>query len=554
MSRIRNWLKTPVFVIFLCAFFLTSVMGFLTIRIEHAYFENYSYFYDPISYSLQNARLHVRVANEGRLALAIQEWLGNGRHPLRTVPLILFAPDLLASNVGHVATALPMLFIFLGLLGWTVHRRTGCTPYAIACMFLFCATPVMFHPRLGLGAYWLDLPAAFLVGGAVLCLLNSSGAQSLKWLVAFATLGSFATLSRYIAAAYVVFICVPVLAVYLIQRWRREGDLVKTILLPLGVICVTAALLAGYFLIAHFNSNIEYYTVYGYALNQDLLSSANFVIHFLVDYLFGLPGALMLFTICGINLVWFRKDITQNWKSLVISVWCASAVILFLVVVLRVGEGGQSTMYALPLLFFAAVSPVAISQQGASGRVLSQLSVILIAIALLVGGRAALDNYQLATHPSPEHRDLKALDVALAQELSKQGNLVVWCTYFDEYIYIPTMETFYRYGKLPSPANDLFTVHESYWLGFYPNLPENKLSERVYADTTKRADIAVVFDDPRQADKNKNTQWQAIPSRKSRLVAKYIADHIRNDPNWKQIFVLESSHYGTLAGYRNLTR
>jgi hypothetical protein len=116
------------------------------------------------------------------------------------------------------------------------------------------------------------------------------------------------------------------------------------------------------------------------------------------------------------------------------------------------------------------------------------------------------------------------------------------------------METFYRYGKLPSPANDLFTVHEAYWLGFYPNLPENKLTERVYADTTKRADIAVVFDDPTRADKNKNTQWQAAPSQKSRLVAKYVAEQIRNDPNWKQIFVLESPHYGNLAGYRNLTK
>ncbi|MEP0783654.1 hypothetical protein NDI33_07900 [Trichocoleus sp. DQ-A1] len=548
----REWLKSPLFVIFLWAFFLTSVIGFITIKIEQAYLENYSYFYDPISYSLQNARLYVRLANEGRLGLAIQEWLVNNRHPLRTVPLILFAPSLLANNVGHVATVLPMLFIFLGLLGWTVHRRTDCTPYAISCMALFCAIPGIFHPRLGLSAYWLDLPAAILIGGAALCLLNSSGGRSLKWLVGFAVLASCATLSRYIAAAYAFVICVPVLAGYLIQRWRREGAPVKTILLPLCVIGITTGLLAGYFLISHLKSNLEYYTVYGYALNRSLLASTTFVIHFLVDYLFGIPGTFILGTICLVNLVLFWQDISRRWKDLIISIWYASSVILFLVLVLRAGEGGHSTMYAVPLIFFAVVSPVTISQNWSNHRVLVRLSAMLISVALLLGGRATLDNYSFATHPYPEAKELKALDVALAQELIRAGGSVVWSSYFDEYTYIPSMETFYRYGKLPLPANKLFTVHESYWSGFYPNLSANKLSERVYADTTQQVDIAVVFNDPGRAETN--TWWQVKPSPKTRLVAKYVAEQIRNDPNWKQIFVLESPQYGTLAGYRNLTR
>ncbi|MEP0752689.1 hypothetical protein NDA03_10745 [Trichocoleus sp. Lan] len=545
-------MKKPVFVIFFCAVFLTSVIGFILIKIEQAHLENYSYFYDAVSYSLDNARLHVRLANEGRFTLAMQEWLGNKRHPLRTVPLLLFAPSLLASNVGHMATVLPMLFIFLGLLGWTVYRRTGCTPYALTCMALFCAIPGIFHPGLGLGAYWLDLPAAFLVGGAALCLLNSSEGRSLKWLVGFAVLASCAVLSRYIAAAYAFVICVPVLGGYLIQRWWREGAPVKTILLPLSVISVTTGVLAGYFLIFHLKSNLQYYTVYGYALNQSLLGSITFVIHFLVGYFFGIPGIFILSAICLVNLVLFWKDVSQNWKDLIISVWYASAVILFLVLVLRAGEGGHATMYAVPLVFFAVVSPVTISQNWSSHKVLVRLSAILIAVALLLGGRAALDNYSLATHPSPEAKEQKALDVALAQELIRAGGSVVFCSYFDEYTVIPVMETFYRYGKLPLAAKKLFTVHESYWSGFYPNLSANALTEIVYANTTKEVDIAVVFNDPVRADTN--TKWQGKPSPKTRLVAKYVAEQIRNDPNWKRVFVLENSHYGTLAGYRNLTR
>ena len=540
-----SWLRSPIGVLLVCALVLTSAMGFITIRIEQIYLHNYSYFYDAVYYSFYNARLHARLPGEGRLSLATQEWLGNGRHPLRTVPLLLFAPGLLASQMGHMATALPMLGIFLFLLGWTVYRRTQHAPYAIGSMALFCAIPGMFSPTTGLGAYWLDLPAAFLVGGAALCLLNSSSAQDLRWLAGFAVLASLAALSRYVAAVFAFVICAPVLAYYLTRRWRQERDVVKTVVLPLGVIGVVISIVGGYFLVKHFEGNVQFYSVYGYALGQGMLSSAGSVIRSAVGFL-SIPGTIILGATGLVNLALFWRDTNRDWKNLVISVWFASAVLLYLVLVVRVVGAGHATRYAVPLIFLAVISPAPLGRQWLGHRWLVRLTSLVVIAALLLGGYGVLENYQLATQPSPEAQEQKALDVALAQALSKEGDQLVWNAYFDEYSWIPTMEAFYHSRKFSLPAGQdyFFSVHQSVFKGNYPGLMPDEVSPLIYDNTNRWVDIAVVFDDPTAADTLFNNEY-------SRTVARYIAQAVRNDPRWKQVFVVESSKYGTLAGYRN---
>ena len=546
MAIVRRFAK-PVWAIVVWSVILAVLIGSVTNQIANAYLDNHSYFFDPVSYSFQNACLYVRLADEERLSLAAQEWLGNARHPLRTVPLLLFVPGLLASRMGHMATALPMLGAFLTLLGWTVYRRTRYLPYAIGSMALFCAIPGMFSPTTGLGAYWLDLPAAFLVGGAALCLLNSSSARDLRWLAGFAVLSSLAALSRYVAAMYVFVTCVPVLAYYFIQRWRQEGNVVKTVLLPLGVIGIVIGILAGYFLIAHFESNVQFYSIKGYALGHGILSSAGSVIRSVGGF-FSIPGTTVLGAIGLVNLAMFWKHTEQDWKNLVISIWFASAVILYLVLSVRVVGAGHATLYAVPLIFLAIISPAPIGKKQSGHRWLRPLTSVVIFLALLLGGYGTLTNHRWATHPSPDAQAQKALDVALTEALHEEGGSLVWNAYFDEYAWIPTMETFYRYGEFPLSAGQAyFTVHETQWLGYYPNLSPGEVSERVYAATSRWVDVAVVFDDPKRADTNTR-----MTNPYSRSVARYVAERIRNDASWMRVFALETQRYGTLAGYRNL--
>jgi hypothetical protein len=556
--------------IVLTAVLLTALMGLVTIRIESAYLNNYPLFYDPVLYSLENARLYVQMADEGRLSLAAREWLGNERNPLRTVPLILFAPSLLAHPLGHMGSSLPALFVFLALLGWTVARRGGSPFYAVACMMLFCAIPGFFDPTLGLAANWLDLPAALLIGGGSLCLLNSDGARSWRWLAAFAALMSAAALSRYVAAAFAFVAGGPVLFFYLFQRWREEPRRLNTVLLPLVVVTLVVGVLAGPMLVAHLGSNAFYYSGLAYGLGRK--GSAHFLRQFLLNYVDPGPTALrVLGCVALIALVVAHASArgqrgNQQWSSMLVSAWLAGGIPLFLIVVLRTAADPSPALCVLPGVFIALITPTR-AEGPFETRRLTGLSGPLAVVALVIGVHAARSCWREATdpasdqrlfwdwvtHATPDVREHKAFDVALAGELSRQGRGLVWSPFFDETGPIHSMEAFYRFGNLILPAGSrYFSIHEAYWRAFYPGLSPSEIGERVYAAATRWVDVVVVADNPTRADAVFSRVDRHADNPCSRFVARYVAGRVAFDPQWRRVFRVESRDYGAVSGYRNL--
>ena len=104
---------------------VTLLAGYLSVSLEKRYLDHHPYFFDAVSYSFYNAKLHQRIQEAGQGTVIREELSNNKRHPLRTVPLIMFAPSLLAHPFGHLATALPSLFAFVFLLAYTLYRKVG---------------------------------------------------------------------------------------------------------------------------------------------------------------------------------------------------------------------------------------------------------------------------------------------------------------------------------------------------------------------------------------------------------------------------------------------
>jgi hypothetical protein len=538
--------KFPIRIICLWASVLVIIVAIATIAIEKGYLEHHSYFFDSVYYSFYNAVLYTRLADENRFSLALEEWLINPRFPLRTLPLILIAPRLLGNQMGYIATALPMLFIFLVLLGWTIYRRNGYLPYGLACMALFCSQPIIFDPRYGLGAYWLDLPASFLVASSGLCLFNSSGARSLKWLVGFAALISLAALSREISIGFSFAIYAPILSYYLLQRWRKERNFIKSVCLPLGAIATTIGMLAGYFIISHLQENLYFHTTFRYSAGHDFIISAKYVLPTLANLAFANKSWVVILAIAAtINLAACWKNKNQHWEDLLVSFWAAIAVPLFLIFVVG-AKDRHPILYALPFPFLFAVSPRPLIPKQSYRPWAKVLSAAIVTSALVLGGQIALQNYQVAIHASPQEQQLKSLDISLARELIKEEKPVIWNAYFDVYSWIPSMEAFFRHGKFPLPAGEdnFFTIHESTWKGTFPNLTAEEMARKSYENTNKWVDVAVVFDNPAAADKHFDGEY-------TRTVAHYIAQTINQDKRWIKTFTLESEFYGKLVGYRN---
>lgn len=566
---------------------LTTGVGWATSCLARTYFEHYPYFLDPVYYSYQCARLHVLSASESALDLARQQWLENNRCPLRIVPLLLVAQQMLAHQLGHMATALPALFCFVSLLAWTVYRRTGQALYAVACAMLFCAMPGLYSPNFGIAANWLDLVAGLWVASSTLCLINYGQNYQSKWLAGFALMASFGVLSRYVAAVFAFIVCAPHLIAYSVERFRREKNLLRAVIAPCLVIASVISLTCGYFLIAHFRDNAYFYSKQGYCLFQPLAHCLISNIVVVNEFFKERAWTVLLLALC-VNLSVFLRQKTNNIWPLAGSLWLAISTLFFIVVVLR-ANGGSHTMYAVPLIFFAMVCPLPLSlpaplvgtnsaatdgsaSAAADGSasaatdaprlsswqskflaipkarmVMAATSVILIVSSAYMSIRAFRGFHRFAENPPALAIESKALDVKLAANLASIERPVVWNAFFDAYSWVPSIETFYRFGKLPLAAGEpFFTVSRSSWVTTYRNQTPEQVAKRIYRATSQWVDVAVVFADPGKA-----LEAKRFDNEYSAIVARYMAEEIPKGANWKRMFEVDTKRYGKLVGYRN---
>ena len=542
--------------LFLVSCALVLALGGTAIWLQTAYYQHNPYFYDPVVYSWENIRLFARLSHGHRLELALTEWLTNPKFPLRTVPLILFAPKLLANELGYVATALPAFLVFLVLLGWTIYQRSRSLAYALASTLLCCAIPGLLNGTYGLGAYWLDLPAAFWVGAAALAILNFIRSEKLTWLMLASTLAACATLSRYIAIAYVIIVCAPVLGYALLKHRHQGKSFLRAVLLPIAASLAPLLLLAGYYLVAQFGANYEYYTKFGYALKQPPLESFLAVSHFLINNFIGLPLVLALLLIVGCHLALIYQKMSSHLEELLITSWYGLSVVLFLVAI-GTKDAFQSMFYAVPLIFFAAVSPIALPKESFSkiSRPLKRVIVpSLIVFALLVMQHTITVSSNTALHPVRYLREQNRLDFALGRVLSKEAiaqtamdvhRPMIWETFFDEHNFMPSLEAFYQSKKLVEPAFK-FTVHETYWKALYPGLDPTQMSLKVYQQTTESINVIVVLEDPAVV-----SQLKIFDNPYTRSVAAYMATQVPKDTNWKALTTIKTKRYGRLIAYRN---
>lgn len=522
----------------------TLMAGYLSVALEKRYLDHHPYFFDAVSYSFYNAKLHQRVQEVGQGTVIREEISNNNRHPLRTVPLVLFAPSLLAHPFGHMATALPALFAFVLLLAYTLYRRGGRLTFAIAGSSIAALLPGLYNPVSGIAAYWLDLTAAFLIGAAILALLNSNRGRGLRWLVLFAVLGSCAAFARYVSIAYLLFASVPVFVWYLFSRVREEGNWPRSVLLPVLVTVGGGVLVAGPYLFAHVGSVSEFYQIYGYALGAPLATSMRAALASLREFI-GPAGVLALIVLAGAWLLKVARSRKFDAEGLVVPVWLALAIPIFLVFVLKT-SAIHTISYAVILLLVALAVPCTKSMNE-DGALFKRAGLIVILILSAGWGGYYVSEWKQASNPGQEAAEAKALQTRLADQLGRYNQKVVWNAYFDEVSWIPSLDAFYRHGVLPLPLGQdyVFSIHETVYRGNYPNWDSAQINEALLENANTWLNIAVVFDEPSDADKY-------LPNELSRSAARHIAEFVKNDPDWVQEFEINTVRYGRLAGYVNL--
>ncbi|PWT85853.1 MAG: hypothetical protein C5B58_02405 [Acidobacteria bacterium] len=556
--------RFPVFWFLIISAALTLLVTQTVARIEDKYFETHRVFLDPGVYQEHLFKLWQASHEKNVFELAWTELSdpaeGGDIPPLafRTIPLLLLYPDSLKSPHAHLITSGFSLFVFLFLLLLTIYRRTHSSLYATAAAVLVCVTPVFYHPVSGLGAFWLDLTAGFLSAAAVLCLLNSERSQKLGWLTAFAVFAAISLLSRFVTGFYLFVQAGPVLAFYLIIRWRQTKSFLSGVLLPVSLIAAILLALVGWYIWRQAPSQSFYYSQESYDC-LSLLTSAQFVFGTLFDFIgYGLLPLYSIILVCQIV-----SGYRVAWRGLIESIWLVLGALLVLVVACQIARAPYAIEYIVPILLFALLSPIDWSHgSGALARWPVRFTVkILAPLTLLVAAAISLnhtlhDSLWNPPAPTPQEADRKAVNDQLVDEIMHYFPEKVVGAYFDQFDEYAFVTAFERYGRPPRLlANRTFDIRAEYLRARFPNRSAQELADAARQEAAAKCDIVLVFNDPAAASKPApfDFGWSLNPY--SEAISSQLAQQVQSDPNWEKLFVAKSKYVaGGVAAYANLNR
>jgi hypothetical protein len=551
-SGAKTWLW-----IALLALLAGAVASYGAVRIQKTYYKKHPHFYDAVSYQYHNARLYERLKRESVVDVAAEEWFKNSRHPLRTTPLVLFAPELLRHPQGHMATSIPFLLLFLFLTGALLYARTASLAAVALALGGAALTPHFYDPQFGLAAAWLDLTAALIVGCAVLCLFLAEEAHAARperfawgWHLAAGALLGLAPLARYVAVLYAFVLAAPVIGWFAWRILQRAPDLRRGLWPAVrGPALTLFAFLAvaGSYLYAHFANNAHFYSTYGYNLGAGIIAAGAANLQAAARFFTYPVSAFLLALLVAFVALMLRSGEAQKRAEFYALVsWCCAAPWLMQSFVLR-SLAVHPMNFALPfllLLFAAAGGELWISARERRGRRLALGGAgVLLALLSLFG---IWTHLYRARHPDPGAIIAKAFDRETARRLIALGPDRVWLAMFDERSMMPTMEAYYESGIFVAPAGQdrFFSVHASVFKGNYPGLSIAQMSDNIKQNLDDYVDLAVL---PANVDREPplyNNEY-------SREVARAVGAALAGDPRWEKIERAPESPYGPLDFYRN---
>jgi hypothetical protein len=546
---------------------LAAIVATLCAKIEDTYLKHRPFFYDPLSYLYENCVLHERVPHEGKWAVIASE-LRDGWAPLRTVPLLLFAPKALGMKDAHLFTAAPALALFLVLLGWMVERGSGSLALSAGAMVFCCTVGGFYDPHFGMGAYWLDLTGGFLMGAAACCLGLSEGARKIPWLVAFGVIAALAVWARQATGFYLFVACGPVLGAAVISRAWRSPTRWRDILWPSAAVGIPVCLIAGPFFWTRFSPLYSYYVEasYGYQSVWDSLAFTYQV--FLKSVTLQYLLVCLLVMAAGFVGRWRRATCLP--LTLLSSLWLANATFLFLGLSRQIGGAEHAVFPGVLLMLvgcFWAWGPASgIHFESAARTALCKGFKIraaclplatgagLFVASAIFGADGIRAGFSSAARYTENDRMQKAFFDTLSGQVSKLPRNYTFGVYFEEAGALLYVNGFFRDAAPKIDRTFYFVVHESYWKASYPGLDAAEIAAFGVKQMESNVDVALVFSDPRFAWVEWPVAYGSYLNPYSRLVAEQLAMTVLDQTRWRKLFEIQTPLYGGVSAYLNLCR
>ena len=552
----RNQALRVVGVLAIAATFCTIVVGAVAHAIMETYYSVQPIWVEHVVQTHWPSLKTLSVFEHSGRWTALEQVLDGQRHILQSLLLCLTLPGLLGWIHGHLFFVLPAFATLLGLLGWTVYRKTGVLTFSIGAMFLYCAFLGLLSARTGIGAGFADYQSALLLGSAVLCLLNGLDRPKLAWLLAFGLLFSTAILARTSSLSLGLVIAGPMLLVYLLKEYGANRSL-KPTLFSLGSLLILAAptLFIVHSQLGHLYS---YYTSGIVPARLPIAESARSIVFLLVQFVGRkviLVCLLFFIAIRGFEVISRSTAVSQgNWALLKQGarfewtiVWWSLSFFMTLMAYGYTSNMPKEVIYVLPALLLGALLPPFRKPPHQRG-ILRLLGIGLILFSIFAFVRNANINLAVAGSVTPFQARVRQTQIEMASALSDLPEGLLWQSYTSPDWGIPvSLWTYYKYGKFRQSYSSFFHSSRKYWDAQYPGLSLSQLQETLYTKTLRSIDIVVVLKDPGK----KPAEMEEY----SYSIAAYMADRVISDQRWQYRGGLEGEPYDSeLAIYQNTTR
>lgn len=557
ISRLTS---APMIIFFVTALF-TAWLVFACRHIELTYLRNYGYFFDPASYYQHNIDLYRLYQQSGLGSALSYEIQHNSRFPFRTIPYLLFAPQQLVTNFGHMWSEMPFVWLFLYMYAGTLYQRTKSLCFALAASSIFLGVPYLYDPTLGIAGFWLDFTSACALGCAALSLVAYHRSRNIGWMLAFGALASVAALSRFSSSFYVLAYASLAMPCALLSIDRCDYKNPQPVPQPVldeirrqpkinwqdatfGLLAALLTALPGLaFLFAFLQENRSYYSTYGYAFGAPIMQSIAWTVPALVRLL-GLPILATLLFFSGINLILLLCKRMSNRPVLFLSLWLPISIFLFVCFVVKAVDGWHCLVYFIPALMVSAFVPLARLRPNHIWWRALVPALAILSIATTICSYKTF--HHLAKNPPPHLALRKQADAAMARFiLQTQAPSFLQ---FDTESLMPQLEVFLNQGFFTRWPSTMFSIHETYMKNYYPGKEPTAMSQAVYNQLKREVALVAVFDHPGDAE-----QPGVFNNPYSSTVARRISEMVASDTAiWHRVGSTDSPN-GKLSIYSNST-
>ncbi len=355
--------KKPVFFLFAFSLVISLAAGFYASNLSKEYYTVNEYAPDPMDGLLRNQNAYNNVVKEGRISTFVREFQENKRTFFTTAALVILAPEFLKRPDGHLLILIPLVTLFLFLLGYCIWLRTRILLYSITAIIFYITCYAVTEPYFGIGFNMPDTIAAYPIGIAALCLLIWFEKYKTHWLILFAIFISISVLIRFIFSVYTFLIfSIPLILIInhqskiLNYKWK---EIFKVMSMTGGIILI----LCGYYLYSNYQFNSEYYSYWLDAGKKTMKVSISDSIE---GFIFMYSGflrkihALFLFVLFISGFYFFHNNFKISRQRLIIVMWMFFILPFYWTFILKTNGHIVSSVFmaAFPVMFVCMIYPL----------------------------------------------------------------------------------------------------------------------------------------------------------------------------------------------------